>query len=68
MWGFSWIFPLIGLSIVLLCLIAMFRGIAQGAGPMCIGRHHGRGGEEAEELRRQVRELREEVDRLKAVR
>ena len=35
---------------------------------MCMGGRHGRGPEETEELRRQVRELREEVDRLKAVR
>jgi hypothetical protein len=33
-----------------------------------MGGHQGHGLEEAEQLRRQVRELREEVDRLKAVR
>ena len=35
---------------------------------MCMGGHHGRGPEETEELRRQVRELREDVERLKAIR
>lgn len=35
---------------------------------MCMGGHQGRKPDETEELRRQVRELREEVDKLKAVR
>jgi hypothetical protein len=68
MWGFGWIFPLIGLGIAAVCVIAMLRWLAQGGGPMCMGGHQGHGAEEAEQLRRQVRELREEVDRLKAVR
>ena len=68
MWGFAWIFPLIGLSIGLGCLIVMLRGQARGGGPMCMGGHRVPGGESTEELRREVRELREEVDKLKAVR
>ena len=68
MWGVGWIFPLIGLSFALVCLLMMVRWIARGGGPMCMGGHHGRGPEETEELRRQVRELREDVERLKALR
>ena len=54
MWGFGWIFPLIGLAIALVCLIAMLRWVARGSGPMCIGGHQGHGLDEAEQLRRQV--------------
>ena len=68
MWGVGWIFPLIGLSFALVCLFAMLRWIARGGGPTCMGGHQSRGLQETEELRRQVHELREEVDRLKAVR
>ena len=68
MWGFGWIFPLLGLAMMFVCLIVMFRWAARGGGPMCMGGHHGRGPEETENLRRQVRELREDVDKLKAVR
>ena len=43
MWGFGWIFPLIGVSMALVCLIAMLRWTIRGGGPMCMGRHQGRG-------------------------
>jgi hypothetical protein len=33
MWGFGWIFPLIGLAIALVCVIAMLRWVARGGGP-----------------------------------
>jgi hypothetical protein len=59
---------LIGLAIALVCLIAMLRSVAGGVAPMCMGGHQGHGLEEAEQLRLQVRVLREEVDRLKTVR
>jgi hypothetical protein len=68
MWGFGWIFPLIGLALALGCLSMMIRWITGGGGSMCMGGHHGRGLDETDDLRRQVRELRDEVDRLKAVR
>ena len=68
MWGFGWIFPLFGLAMALFCLMVIVRWAARGGGPMCMGGHHGHGPAETEDLRRQVRELREGVDKLKAAR
>ncbi|MBI2015027.1 MAG: hypothetical protein HYV94_01390 [Candidatus Rokubacteria bacterium] len=67
MWGFWWIFPLIGFTICLVFVIAMVRAMSSGRGFMCMGGHD-RGPDETAELRREVRELREEISRLKGAR
>lgn len=65
MWGAWWIFPLFGL----LCVVAMMmfcarmmRGMTGGGGMLG---HGGRHASEADDLRREVRELREEVQKLR---
>ena len=63
MWGFWWIFPVVGLLICLFFAIAMIRMMSGGGRLMCMGphRHHG---EETARLRREVEELREQVRKL----
>ena len=67
MWGFWWIFPLIGLTFCLLFIVLMVRAMSGGGRFMCMGGHQHES-DEAADLRRQVLELREEVNRLKAAR
>jgi uncharacterized membrane protein len=62
--GFWWIFPLIGLAVCLFFVIAMIRAMSGGGHFMCMGGHR-RESDETAELRREVRELREELTRLK---
>ncbi len=67
MGGFWWIVPLVGLlicSIVVLCLV---RGLIGGQGFACMG-HGEPGGGAGGDLNREVQELREEVQGLKAAR
>jgi len=66
--GFWWIFPLIGLTIALVFVIAMVRAMSRGGGLMCMGGHHAGESNEAADLRREVRELHDEIKRLKASR
>ena len=68
MWGFWWIFPLMGLVMCLAFAVMAFRFIATGRGFMCMGGHRPAGGDESAELRREIQALREEIDRLKAAR
>ena len=67
MWAFWWIFPLLGLLVCLGMIVMMVRAMRGGAGPMCM-RHHAQGADDTAELRRELRELREEVKQLKAAR
>lgn len=67
MWGFWWIFPVIGLAFCLFFIVLMVRAMSGGARSMCMGGHD-HGPDETSELRREVRELREELNRLKGVR
>jgi hypothetical protein len=60
MWGMGWIFPLIGFVFVVFCLFAMSRFFAGGAG-FCGGRRYN----EIENLRREVRELKGEIAKLR---
>ena len=39
MWGFGWIFPLIGLAICLVFVIGMVRAMSSGGRFMCMGGH-----------------------------
>ena len=62
MWGFWWIFPVIGLLIFLLCVVFVVRMITSGGHLMCAGPHH-QDNEETARLRREVEALREQVNK-----
>jgi len=53
MWGFSWIFPVIGLLICLVFVIAVVRMMSGDGRFMCMGPHHHENDETAR-LRREV--------------
>lgn len=67
MWGFWWIFPLIGMLVCLAFFVMMFRVMSTGRGAMCMGMggHRGVERDETAELRREIRALREEITALK---
>ena len=67
MWGFGWLIPLIGFAFCLAFVVVMMRAMSGGRRFMCMG-GHAQGGDDVTDLRRQVAELREEVNRLKVVR
>jgi hypothetical protein len=64
-WGAWWIFPLFGLlfMIVMMMFCARMRGMIGGGG-MC--GHGGRHVGGTDDLRREVHDLREEIQRLRA--
>jgi hypothetical protein len=66
MWGFWWIFPLIGMAVCALFLVMMVRAVAGGHGFMCMGRPRAQAGDD--DVRREIRELREEIKQLRASR
>jgi hypothetical protein len=66
MWGFGWLTPLIGFALCLAFVVVMMRTMSGGRFT-CMGGHE-RGGDDVADLRRQVLELREEVNRLKVAR
>jgi uncharacterized membrane protein len=66
MWGFWWIFPVIGLLIFLFFVVSVVRMI-RGGGFMCIGPHH-QDSEETTRLCRELEELREQVKKQAAAR
>ncbi len=66
MWGFWWVMPLVGVVLVMVFLITMIRMIRSGHGPMCIGGHDNGSRDELGALRREIRELREELRRQRA--
>lgn len=65
MGGFWWIFPVIGLSIALVLVVAIVRAMSGGRQLMCMGGHRSEGSDEVAQLSREVRELREEIKELK---
>jgi uncharacterized membrane protein len=67
MWGFWWIFPLMGMVVCLAFLVMVFRFVFTGHGPACMA-GHGDSGKETAELRRDILALRQEIDQLKASR
>jgi hypothetical protein len=65
MWGFWWLFPVIGLLICLGFMVAMMRVMAGGGHFMCM-RRDDRDGEETARLRREVEDLREQIKKQAA--
>lgn len=66
MWGGWWIFPILGLLFIVLMTVfcaRLRRGMMGGTG---VCGHVGHHVNEADDLRREVRELREEVQKLRA--
>jgi uncharacterized membrane protein len=68
MWGFWWIFPLMGFLLCLAFAVMVFRFIATGRGFVCIGGHQRSEENESTALRREIQALREEIAELKASR
>ena len=67
MWGFWWIFPIVGLTVCVVFVIAMVRAMSGGRGFVCMGDHRRHAGDD-DDLRREIRELREEIKQLKGSR
>lgn len=65
MWGFWWIFPVIGLLICLFVVVVVLRTIASGGRFMCMWPHH-RDSDEIDRLRSEVEELREQIKKQRA--
>jgi uncharacterized membrane protein len=64
--GFGWIFPLIGMLFMVVMVfvcIRMMGGMLGGGG--CMGGHRGRSADQADDLRREIQELKEEVRKLR---
>ena len=59
MWG-MWVFPLIGLVFMIVCLFAISR-FFRGGVSFCVGRSHG----EIQDLRREIRDLKDEVAKFR---
>ena len=68
MWGFWWIFPLIGMFVCLAFFVMVARFMTTGRGFMCMGGHRSAGNDETAEMRREIHALREEIKQLKASR
>ncbi len=64
--GFGWMFPLIGLLFMVVMVFVCIRMMGGMSGFGCMGRHGGHSPGEAEDLRREVRELKEEIRKLRA--
>ena len=67
MWGFWWIFPVIGLLICFLFVVVVVRTIASGGRFMCMGPNQ-HGSDEINRLRHEVEELREQLKNQQAAR
>jgi hypothetical protein len=66
MWGFWWVFPLVGLLFFAFFVFAMIR-MMSGGRFMCMGPHPDNG-EEVGRLRREVEDLREQLKQQAATR
>ena len=63
--GFWWIFPLVGLAIMVVMAFACLRMMGGRSGFCCMGGHGGPHAGETEDLHHEVRALREEIRRLR---
>jgi uncharacterized membrane protein len=63
MWGFWWIFPVIGMLIFIVCVGFVVRMITTGGHFMCAAPHR-QDNEETARLRREVDDLREQIRKL----
>ena len=63
MWGFWWIFPLIGLTIAAVLVIGLVRVMNRGQGFLWMGGHRPEERQEFEALRREVQQLHDQVRR-----
>ena len=65
--AFWWIFPIVGLAVCVVFVIGMVRAMSGGHGFMCMGGHRRHAGDD-DDLRREIRELSEEIKQLKNTR
>jgi hypothetical protein len=63
--GFAWIFPLIGLLFMVVMVFVCIRMMGGMSGFGCMPSHGAPDAKETEELRREVRELKEQIHRLR---
>ncbi len=63
--GFGWIFPLIGLLFMVVMGFVCIRMMGGMSGFGCMGSHGARSAGEVEELRRDVRKLKGEIEKLR---
>jgi hypothetical protein len=68
MWVFWWLFPLLGILVCLGMIVMMVRAMRGGSGFMCMGGHQTHGPDQTADLRRELGELRKQVEELKASR
>jgi len=67
-WGFGWIFPVMGMVMLLVCLAMAFRVASTGRGFMCMRGYRRMGRDRLADIDRDVNALREEIRQLKASR
>lgn len=67
MWGFWWIFPVIGLLICIFFVISVVRMMSGGGHFMCMGPRQ-QDNDETAHLRREIEDLKEQVKKLGAAR
>ena len=68
MWGVWWIFPLIGMIVCFGFMAMMVWTFVRGGGVRCMTDHGSRGTDQHADLQRDVRELREEIQKLRTAR
>ena len=67
-WGFGWIFPVMGMLMLLVCLAMAFRFASSGRGFTCMSGCRRTGRDRLADIDRDVDALREEIRQLKASR
>jgi hypothetical protein len=68
MWGGWWILPMIGMVVCMGFMAVMMWAMMRGHGFMCMGGHDHRGHDPRADLQREIRELKQEVQELRASR